>query len=80
MSFELGAQFGWFAFGLLFSFVLICLSAFLAVHFWKFFKRFARFQIKIEGKDYREEIIAEKIEQNKKELVALQKLQRKGKA
>jgi hypothetical protein len=79
MSFELGAQFGWFAFGLFFSFVLICLSAFLSSQFWKFFKRFAHFQIKIESKDYREEIIAERIEQNKKELVNLQKLQRKGK-
>jgi hypothetical protein len=67
-----------FALGLLFSFILICLSVFVAKEFWRFFKRFARFEIKIQSKDYRKEMIEERIAQNKKELKNLTLLQRKG--
>jgi hypothetical protein len=77
--FGLGAQFGFFALGLLFSFIVICFSVFFAVKFWKFFKRFACFEIKVQGKDYKQEIITERIERINKELNALNKLARKAK-
>lgn len=67
-------SFGFFALGLLISFVMICCSAYLAVAFWKVFKRLARFEIKIKEKDYREEIIAERIKANEKELQYLRRI------
>lgn len=75
--FELGVQFGLFALGIVVSFILICFSIFVAVKFWKFFKRVARFEIKIQGKDYRQEMINERIHEINEEINVLNKLVKK---
>lgn len=68
---------GLIALDILISFILICFSAFAGVWFWKFFKRNAKFEVKIKAKDYRKEIIEEKIKAMEKEIKFLKKIREK---
>lgn len=75
--FEAGLSFGMFAIGMLFSFILICVCVFVAKVFWKKFKSFACFEIKIQNKDYTEDMILEQIVANEKRLKFLYALRGK---